>query len=39
VEGHSFRSGRIVDQNDGYMVVEKDGEAAEVIEREEGCNG
>ena len=37
--GHPFRSGRIVDRSDGYVVVEKDGEAAEVIEREEGHDG
>jgi hypothetical protein len=38
-DGHPFRSGRIVDRSDGYIVVEKDGEAAEVIEREEGHDG
>jgi hypothetical protein len=37
--GHPFRSGRIVDRREGFTVVEKGGEAAEVIEREEGSNG
>src|SRR3954452_7479557 len=37
--GHPFRSGKIVAQHDGYMVVEKGGEAAEVIEKEEGGDG
>jgi hypothetical protein len=39
VQGHPFRSGRIVAQRDGYMVVLKDGEAAEVIEKEECGDG
>jgi len=39
MQGHPFRSGAIVAQRDGYMVVEKDGEAAEVIEEEEGGDG
>jgi hypothetical protein len=38
-QGHPFRTGRIVDRSDGYMVVEKDGAAAEVIEREENGDG
>ena len=39
VGGHPFRSGAVVEQHDGYMVVEKSGEAAAVIEREEGSDG
>ena len=39
VQGHPFRSGRVVAQRDGYMVVLKDGEAAKVIEKEEGGDG
>jgi len=39
VEGHPFRCGEIVHRADGYMVVEKQGEAAEVIEEEERGDG
>jgi hypothetical protein len=39
LDGHPYRSGSIVKQHDGYVVVEKDGEAAEVIERSEGARG
>jgi hypothetical protein len=37
--GHPFRSGGIVAECDGYVVVEKTGEAAEVIAREEHGDG
>ena len=37
--GHPFRSGRIAERNEGYMVVLKTGEAAAVIEEEEGSGG
>jgi len=39
VAGHPYRSGQIVRRANGYVVVEKDGEAAEVIESEEGGDG
>ena len=35
IEDHPFRSGRVVKRRDGYMIVEKSGEAADVIEDEE----
>ena len=39
IEDHPFRSGKVVRRMDGYMIVEKDGKAAEVIEEEEGGDG
>jgi hypothetical protein len=38
-DGHPFRSGEIVGDHDGYVVVEKGGEAGSVIEREESARG
>jgi hypothetical protein len=34
IEDHPFRCGKVVKRTDGYMIVEKDGRAAEVIEEE-----
>jgi hypothetical protein len=39
VTGHPFRSGDVVAEHDGYVVVEKRGEAMAVIEREEEASG
>ncbi len=32
--GHPFRTGRVVSENDRFMVVEKQGEAARIAERD-----
>jgi hypothetical protein len=37
--GHPFRSGRIAERYEAYMVVLKTGKAAAVIEEEEGSDG
>jgi hypothetical protein len=37
--GHPYRSGSVVAENDGYVVVKKTGAAAEVIAREESGRG
>ncbi len=39
VTGHPFRCGAVVAEHDGYVVIEKTGEAAAVIAREENRRG